>query len=498
MSIKKYKITALAVLLSAVCLTGCSQNNNSENSVSDNNTSIIDDTTDNTETENSPSDSEISKPDTEKTEETVSSPDNSENIFTERDLCLTPDLTDAVEINAEDNSNYTINSKGVYYLTGKADNFTVTVDADKSDKVQIVTENAEITNESFPVIYVKSADKCFISPLGENSFSVNREFTSDGDTNTDAVIYSKDDLVLNGTGTLNISSPYGNGISGKDDFKATGGTYNIECKLDGIEVNDSISVCGGEFSITSDKDAIHCENSNDDTLGSVYIENGTFNLSAKSDGIQTTSYMVINDGTFNITSAEGLESTYIQINGGDIYIEASDDGINASRKSSAFDVLIEFNGGNTTIIMGAGDTDGIDANGSIIVNSGTIDVTGNSTFDYDVSAEYNGGTIIVNGTQVDEIPQSMMGGFGGGHRGGFGDNNFNGEGKPPFEDGDFDGERKPPFENGDFDGERKPPFEDGDFDGNRKPPFEDGDFDGERKHPFENGNFGGKNKGKFE
>lgn len=66
------------------------------------------------------------------------------------------------------------------------------------------------------------------------------------------------------------------------------------------------------------------------------------------------------------------------------------------------------------------DTDGIDANGSIIVNGGTIDVTGNSTFDYDVSAQYNGGTIIVNGTQVNEIPQSMMGGrggFGGDHGG---------------------------------------------------------------------------------
>ena len=72
--------------------------------------------------------------------------------------------------------------------------------------------------------------------------------------------------------------------------------------------------------------------------------------------------------------------------------------------------------------MGDGDTDGIDANGNIIVNGGTIDVTAKmSSFDYDNTAEFNGGTIIVNGEEVDEIPQSMMGGPGGpGGNGNFG------------------------------------------------------------------------------
>ena len=54
-----------------------------------------------------------------------------------------------------------------------------------------------------------------------------------------------------------------------------------------------------------------------------------------------------------------------------------------------------------------------DSNGNIIVNGGTIRVTGNSTFDYDGTAQYNGGTIIVNGQQVAYIPNQMMGGMGG-------------------------------------------------------------------------------------
>lgn len=436
----KNMAVAWAMLLTMSAMTGCSQNTVSDFTSAEN-TSFTE-TDYNTAEPESPdiSDADVSEiSETDSNEitadingsisaetaklsdsvETVTANTNTADLFTERDLTLTPDLSEVIMINAENSSGYTVTEKGVYYLTGNASDFTVTVDADKTEKVQIVLENAEISNNSFPVIYVKSADKCFISPLGENTLTVTGSFNSDGDTNTDAVIYSKDDIVLNGTGTLNIGSAYGNGISCKDDLKATGGTYNISSALDGIEANDSISVCGGEFNIKSNKDAVHCENSDDDTLGSVYIEDGTFNLAAVSDGIQATSSMIIDGGSFNIKSAEGLESTYIRINGGDIYIEASDDGINAARKSSAYSVLIEFNGGNTTVIMGAGDTDGIDANGNITVNGGTINVTGNSAFDYDGSAQYNGGTVIVNGTQVNSIPQSMMGGHGGGKN--FGD-----------------------------------------------------------------------------
>lgn len=89
-------------------------------------------------------------------------------------------------------------------------------------------------------------------------------------------------------------------------------------------------------------------------------------------------------------------------------------------KSNTYDVVIEINGGEITVVMGPGDTDGLDANGRIIVNGGTIDVTGNSAFDADQGSTYNGGTIIINGTKVDSIPASMMGGHGG--AGGFGGN----------------------------------------------------------------------------
>ena len=78
---------------------------------------------------------------------------------------------------------------------------------------------------------------------------------------------------------------------------------------------------------------------------------------------------------------------------------------------------MEINGGSISIAMGPGDTDGIDSNGSLIITGGSIDITGSSSFDCDGQVSFTGGTVIVNGQQVDTIPSQMMGGMGRGGRG---------------------------------------------------------------------------------
>ena len=351
-------------------------------------------------------------------EDSVSSDDgisDTSDLFTKRDLEQTADLSEAVYITVSDETTEMVTEAGVYVLSGSAKNFTLKVEADKEAKVQIVLDGVYVTNDSFPVIYVVSADKCFITTTdSENSLEVTGTFKADGSTNTDAVIYSKDDLVLNGTGTLEIYSS-DNGISCKDDLKITGGTYKLSTVKDGIEANDSIAVYDGTFEISTSKDGLHSENSDDDTVGWIYIRDGSFTIKASGDAIQGTTIVQIDGGSFVLTASEGIEATYVQINGGDISITSSDDGINASKKSRSYSTpTVEINGGTLKIVMGSGDTDAIDANGNIYVNGGYIDITAQvSSFDYDGSAQYNGGTIIINGTQVDSIPQSMMIGGGG-------------------------------------------------------------------------------------
>ena len=334
-------------------------------------------------------------------------------LFSDRDLTQTPDLSEAVYYSVADGEDIHITEAGVYVLTGTASNVTVYVEADSEAKIQLVLDGISIANDDFPCIYATSADKLFVTTVSESTLSVTGAFTSDGDTNTDGVIFSRADVVLNGTGMLNINST-DNGVVSKDDLKVTGGTYNIIASSKALEANDSIRVADGVLNLNAGTDGLHAENDEDDTLGYIYICGGELTINAGDDGIHANSVVQIDDGLISITSAEGIEGTYIQINGGTIDIQASDDGINAAQKSSAYYPTIEINDGYVTVVMGAGDTDGIDSNGNLIINGGTVDVTGQSTFDYDGSAQYNGGTIIVNGQQTDTIPNQMMGGMRGG------------------------------------------------------------------------------------
>ncbi|MBR5667218.1 MAG: carbohydrate-binding domain-containing protein [Lachnospiraceae bacterium] len=420
-----FLMTALAVLL-----TGCGGSataGTSRESASDSGSKAENQTVDNGTDTSDPVDT---KQDSKKNDDDDSG--EGENVlFTKRDLEQSPDLTGAKTLTVKDGETLSINAEGTYVITGTAKNCTIKVDADKKAKIQLVLQDVTVTNTDFPVIYVVSADKCFVTLQGSNSLSVTGSFRSDGETNTDAVIYSREDLTFNGTGTLTLTSSE-NGISGKDDVKFTGGTYVITSDLDAIEANDSVAVYDGTFTIVTKKDGIHSENDDDNTVGWIVIAGGTMNIQAKSDCLQATTYVRIDDGNLKLNGSEGIEGTYIEINDGTIDIYGSDDGINASRKSKSYATpTVVINGGDLKIEVGRGDTDAIDANGDIIVNGGTIDITSTvSSFDYDGKAEFNGGTIIINGTQVDSIPKSMMGPGGGwgGPGGQDGQNNPGGHG----------------------------------------------------------------------
>ena len=405
--IRIYIAALLSVQLLAMPLTGCAMAaGNTSTATGTTNTSASVVTLANDEKETT---GETSVAKTSQSSGNSLSPDE---LFTERDLQQTADLSEAKEIALTSGKDVTISEAGVYHVTGSAENVTITVDAGDEDKVQIVLDGVTITNSDAPCIFVKNADKVFVTLTGSNSLSVTGKFTADGDTNTDGVIFSKDDITLNGTGSLTVNST-DNGIVGKDDLKITGGTYKITASSKAIEANDSIRIADGAFTIKAGTDGLHAENEDDDSLGYIYIGGGTFSMSVGDDGIHAVSLVQIDGGKFTVSAAECIEGTYIRINGGTFDLSGWDDGINAAKKSNSYTPTVEINGGTINITMSAGDTDGVDSNGDIIINGGTISVTGNSTFDYDGAAQFNGGTIYVNGQQVTEIPNQMMGGRGG-------------------------------------------------------------------------------------
>ena len=345
---------------------------------------------------------------------------DTDTMFTARDLEQQLKAENVKVLRVSDGQTLRITEEGVYVLQGQASEATITVDASDEAKIQLVLDGLSITNSDFPCIYVKSADKVFVTTSADSSLTVTGSFRSDGETKANAVIFSRSNLVLNGTASLTISSS-NHGVVSKDDLNITGGKVFITAAHHALRANDSIRIAGGNLTLNAGEDGLHAEHGEDPEKGFIYIAGGQFDITVKDDAIHAESVLQIDNGDFQISGREGLEATYVQLNGGTIRIQSSDDGINAGQKSSAYRATVEINGGDITVVMGAGDTDGVDSNGDLIVNGGTINVTGNSGFDYDGTVAYNGGTIIVNGQQLDSIPNQVMGGrggmgFGGKHR----------------------------------------------------------------------------------
>ena len=203
----------------------------------------------------------------------------------------------------------TITKEGTYVLSGALSEGQIVVDAD-SAKVQLVLDNVDITCASSAAIYVKNADKTFIT-LAEDSENIlmnTAEYEAIDDNNIDAVIFSKDDLTLNGKGTLTINSEYGHGIVSKDDLKLVSGTCNITAKNHALSGKDSVRIAAGTYNLTSGKDGIHSENADDDEKGFVYIASGDFTIESTGDGIDASYVVQIDDGDFEITAGGGAEN----------------------------------------------------------------------------------------------------------------------------------------------------------------------------------------------
>lgn len=248
------------------------------------------------------------------TQTTKTTKTTTSTYFTKRDQDASYDQEKASKIRLEketatvsgegvsvDGKTVTITKAGTYVVSGESENVAIVVQAGDEDKVQIVLNGVTMTGTDAPIV-VENADKTFIT-LGKDTTNKLSDSASHQNTQYDAVIYSKDDLTLNGEGSLTIEGNYGNAIESNDDLLITGGTYDIKGYKNALSANDAINIKEATLNLSATEDAIHADNDEDTSLGNFYLESGKITIQAGDDGIHASNTALVDGGDVTITSS---------------------------------------------------------------------------------------------------------------------------------------------------------------------------------------------------
>lgn len=374
---------------------------------------------------------EVSENDTESTEK---SGIDLSNMFSERDKEIGYDEENSVKIELSDSGNssdsdavqisgntVTIVDEGTYILSGTLSDGTIIVEAEDTEKVQLVLDGVNITSKESAAIYVREADKVFLTTTkdSQNTLTNSGTYTAIDENNIDAVIFSKSDFTLNGSGTLTIKAEAGHGIVSKDDLVLTGGVYNIQAASHGLSGKDSVRIASGNYTITSGKDGIHAENKEDTELGFVYLADGTFNITAAGDGVSAGNWLQADGGVYTIQAGEGSENVQqtdegwqfgpghteehqetseetvsmkgvkaagdLTITGGQYSVDSADDALHSNTNVAIKD-------GEFTLLSG---DDGIHADAATTISGGTVNITKSYEGIEGLSIDISGGQITV-------------------------------------------------------------------------------------------------------
>lgn len=408
----KRKVVLAFLLTGALVLSGCSKTNNSNETSSGS-----------TSTDSSAQGIDVSNMFSDRDKEVGYDEENS-TVIKLSDDSTTCD-SDAVQISG---NTVTIIDEGTYILSGTLTDGMVIVDAEDTDKVQLVLDGVDITSAESAAIYVREADKVFITTASDsqNTLTNGGTYTAIDDNNIDAAIFSKSDLTLNGAGSLTITAKAGHGVVSKDDLVLTSGTYQIDAASHGLSGKDSVRIASGSYTIVSGKDGIHAENADDTSLGFVYLADGTFDITSDGDGISAGNWLQADGGVYTVKAGGGSENVQksdgewqfgpgqqtestdtteedtvsmkaikaageLILKGGKYSLDSADDTIHSNAN-------ITISDGEFTLASG---DDGIHADSATTISGGTIDITESYEGIEGLSIDITGGETYVSGPTND-------------------------------------------------------------------------------------------------
>lgn len=382
---KKLSASLFIGIMALISVTGCSFNN-SVNSSSNSQTTI---------TTNSSA----------VTTSLVSSNSNSTIEFDDEDLDASYNESDCTVINLS-GSSVDITSAGTYLISGTLTDGCIRVNYSGKSTVRLIFNGVNITCDSEAPVVIEDGKKVIITLASgsENTITDNR--SSDIDDGYSGAISSKADLIINGSGKLNITANHRNGIKSSDDLKIVSGNFNIKSNEDGIVGKECLCIKSGDFTINAGDDGMKSTYDTDDSKGYIIIENGTFDITCGNDGIQSEHRLTIYDGTFNIKTGSGASesiktSSSMDVNPGSRFGGDFKNNTSTSSSSSSESIKGIKAGGAITLVSGNytidSEDDSIHSNDTILISGGTYQLSsGDDAIHADNNIQIDNGSITVN------------------------------------------------------------------------------------------------------
>lgn len=296
-------------------------------------------------------------------------------LFSEEDLTLAQaEGATALELNGE---GVEITKEGIYVLSGKITNGGVRIALEEEGTVRLLLDGVSVHNDSGSALYTENCKKVILtlSAESENTFSQGAAAENGEES---AAIYSRDDLTLNGTGSLTVTSELGDGVNSRDTLRIVSGQITVTAGDDGLAGKDAVIIGGGSISVTAAGDGIKATNSEDAARGYVTLAGGDVRVTtgegSSAQGAKANAAIQSRNriGMEARTAAEGTHSakgvkavTLITVSGGSLSVDAEDDAIHSDG-----DLLIT--GGRLSLASG---DDGMHANDALSVSGGEITVT---------------------------------------------------------------------------------------------------------------------------
>lgn len=314
----------------------------------------------------------------------------------------------------------TITAPGRFRISGVWDDGQVVVNTQEKGTVTLILDGVNITYSTSAPLYVRNADKVIITLAqgADNEISDGSAYIFEGnDTDEpDAAIFSKDDLTINGSGSLTVSANYKNGIASKDGLKIVGSAITVNAVNDGIRGRDFIAVRGASLTINTGGDGLQSNHDEDSEKGFILLEGGTLDITADLDGIQAQTRLAVNGSNLTLSTGGGCANNSLEGGGmwGDRGMQGNPDkpvvsakGLKAGNDitiasgliaiSSADDAIhsnnsVTIDGGQVSISSG---DDGIHSYSLLTINNGKIEITKSYEGIESTTIALNGGQIYI-------------------------------------------------------------------------------------------------------